>query len=208
MARGYLVAYNVAQAGGWALLLARLLLAPGKVKTGEIRLAYFLQFFALLEVIHSLLGLVRSGTLTALLQWGGRFHVIAAVVAPIEEIQNSPCLVTLLGAWSLSEVIRYPQYVASILGTCPPWLTWARYSGFIVLYPIGFFSEMHLMYSALPFIRKENMYSSFFRWAPFGYHGFIMALLVIYPGFALFLYAHMLSQRRAKLRLTPERKRE
>jgi Protein tyrosine phosphatase-like protein, PTPLA len=56
-------------------------------------------------------------------------------------------------------VVRYPWYAASLAGGAPGWLTWARYSAFLVLYPIGVVSEMWLLYSGLPAVRQQRLHS-------------------------------------------------
>lgn len=58
------------------------------------------------------------------------------------------------------QVVRYPWYAAGVAGGAPGWLTWARYSAFLVLYPIGVVSEMWLLYSGLPAIRERKLHSA------------------------------------------------
>lgn len=56
----------------------------------------------------------------------------------------------MLLAWSVTEVIRYPFYVLSLLGKEVYLLDWLRYNTFLVLYPLGAGSEAFLSYSTLP----------------------------------------------------------
>lgn len=56
-------------------------------------------------------------------------------------------------------MVRYPWYAASLAGGAPGWLTWARYSAFLVLYPIGVVSEMWLLYRGLPAVRALRLHS-------------------------------------------------
>jgi len=37
----------------------------------------------------------------------------------------------------LWQVIRCPYYVLTLMGMCPRWLIWLRYTAFVVLYPVG-----------------------------------------------------------------------
>ena len=40
-----------------------------------------------------------------------------------------------------------------------PWpVLWARYSGFLVFFPLGVASELSLIYIALPYIRERKLY--------------------------------------------------
>lgn len=51
------------------------------------------------------------------------------------------------------QVIRYPWYAATTAGACPAFLTWLRYTAFIILYPIGVVSEVWLLVQALPSVK-------------------------------------------------------
>ncbi|PIN23964.1 Protein tyrosine phosphatase-like protein PTPLA (contains Pro instead of catalytic Arg) [Handroanthus impetiginosus] len=199
----YLFFYNVLQALGWALSLFRILsgfYATKSVKgtfsfSGE--LICLLQSLAFLEVIHGAIGIVPSGVLLPLMQWGGRTHFLLAIVRRIHEVQELPSVFITFLAWSLSEVIRYSHYALNCIGSPPDWITFIRYNAFIVLYPIGVFpGEMWLMYQALPFIKKENLYADTL---PFSYYNFITALLFCYPLLWMKLYLHLFKQRRSKL---------
>lgn len=49
-----------------------------------------------------------------------------------------------------------------LLGSVPYPVLWARYTGFIVLYPLGVASELTLAYLALPTIKSTGWCSRFF----------------------------------------------
>ncbi|XP_072996170.1 uncharacterized protein [Typha latifolia] len=138
----YLLCYNTLQFVGWSLALCEVL---GSLFPDSIDGAYasagdlicFLQTLSFLEVIHAAVGLVPSGVLLALMQWGGRTHFLLAIVRQIPEIQVLPSVFITFMSWSISEVIRYSHYATSCVGICPHWLTYVRYTAFILLYPIG-----------------------------------------------------------------------
>lgn len=81
-------------------------------------------------------------------------------------------------------------------------LLWARYSLFIVLYPLGVASEMTMAYLALPTIRKERPWSfSMPNSVNFAFDYYIFCFIAIacyIPGLPD-LYKHMLKQRRKVL---------
>ncbi|CAI5472947.1 unnamed protein product [Closterium sp. Yama58-4] len=157
-------------------------------------------FASILETVHAATGLVRSGLVAPLVQWVGRSFVLFAVVGRTPALHTHAALFVLLAVWCCSEVIRYPQYALSLLGTCPRALTWLRYSAFIPLYPIGMFGgEMVLIYSALPFVKAERPLDFLFAALPFHCHHVLMVILAAYPLFWLHLYTHMFRQRRSKL---------
>ncbi|KAH9326193.1 hypothetical protein KI387_006371, partial [Taxus chinensis] len=177
----YLFTYNAAQAFGWTLALIRLISNVSLTKSidgayaasGE--LICLLQLCAVMEVFHAAIGIVPSRVLPVLMQWGGRTHFVAAIVSQIPEIQKLSVVFITFMAWALSEVIRYPQYALSAIRLCPGWLTWLRYSAFVILYPIGaIVGEMLVMYQALPHIKKKNLYGNVFDKLPFSYYLFIV----------------------------------
>ncbi|CAA2987730.1 very-long-chain (3R)-3-hydroxyacyl- dehydratase 2 [Olea europaea subsp. europaea] len=199
----YLFFYNLFQALGWLISLFKILgnflstksVSGTYASAGE--LIRLLQAIAFLEVIHGAIGIVPSGVLLPLMQWGGRTHYLLAIVRRIHEVQELPSVFITFFAWSLSEIIRYSHYALNCLGTPPYWITYTRYTAFIVLYPIGVFpGEMWLMYQALPFIKKKNLYANRL---PLNYYYFVVALLLSYPFLWSKLYLHLFNQRRSKL---------
>ncbi|GMG98229.1 hypothetical protein Nepgr_000069 [Nepenthes gracilis] len=201
----YLFTYNSLQAFGWAISLYRILVSLAL--TNSLNTAYasagdsvcLLQTISFLEVIHGALGIVRTGVLLPLMQWGGRIHFLLAIVRGIGEVQDSPLVFVIFAAWSLSEVIRYSHYALTCIGKCPYWVTSLRYTAFIFLYPVGVAGEMWLMYHALPRMKLKNLYADYFAFLPFSYYNFIEVLLVVYPILWLKLYLHLLKQRHSKL---------
>ncbi|PSR86671.1 Very-long-chain (3R)-3-hydroxyacyl-CoA dehydratase [Actinidia chinensis var. chinensis] len=201
----YLFAYNSLQALGWAISLTRILsnfvsiqsFAGAYASAGE--LICLLQTVAFLEVIHGAIGIVPSGVLLPLMQWGGRTHFLLAIVRGIDEVQKLPSVFVALVAWGLIEVIRYPHYALNCVGSSPSLITYLRYTAFIVLYPLGLAGEMWLMYEALPFIKAKSLYADFFAGLPFTYYNFVRVLLLCYPFMWLKLYLHLIKQRKSKL---------
>ncbi|PSC75468.1 very-long-chain (3R)-3-hydroxyacyl-dehydratase 2 [Micractinium conductrix] len=208
VARLYLLAYNCAQAAGWAY--SGWLLAQHVAATGSLRGAYaaagepvrLFQLASALEIVHAALGLVGGSPVTALMQWAGRSNVLFGVVAAVPEVQPGLAVGAMLAAWAASEVVRYPWYAAGVAGACPHWLTWLRYTAFIPLYPIGVVVEMAAVYQALPLIRGRRLRSvampNPFNFA-FDYHTFLVALLALYPLLWFRLYSFLFRQRAKKL---------
>ncbi|KAF4361916.1 hypothetical protein F8388_005652 [Cannabis sativa] len=90
----YLFGYNSLQAFGWAIAVFRILtnfistgfLYGGYASAGD--LICLLQSVAFLEVIHGAIGLVPSGVVLPLMQWGGRTHFLLAIVRQIDEVRS------------------------------------------------------------------------------------------------------------------------
>ncbi|KAI4933276.1 hypothetical protein J4E85_003681 [Alternaria conjuncta] len=148
------------------------------------------QTLAGMEVLHSLVGLVRAPLLTTLMQVASRFllvHLIASPPAFPLSTRHSPAYSTMLLAWSVTEVIRYSYFVFSLSGAGVPKLwTWLRYNTFLVLYPLGISSECWLVYQAIPLASERNELFGYALWA----------ILAIYVPGSYILFSHMLAQRR------------
>jgi very-long-chain (3R)-3-hydroxyacyl-CoA dehydratase len=107
--------------------------------------------------------------------------------------------------WSVAECIRYGNYLYSDLVGNNQIVTWIRYSGFVVLYPLGISSELLCLLDAMPVIEKccprvfslemPNSYNF-----SFDYLYFIW--ISVLPGYVFgspYLYNYMLGQRKRKL---------
>ncbi|KAL8793956.1 MAG: hypothetical protein Q9195_003469 [Heterodermia aff. obscurata] len=162
----YLLAYNLVSSILWFAVLARvLLLIPlvgfAHVSGGVGEFAKWTQILAVLEVVHSALGLIRSPLPTALLQVLSRLFLVWAICAPYPTATTpSPFYSTMLLAWSLTEVVRYSYFVFTLRGGVPAFegteierrimkgIAWARYNFFYALYPLGICSECVLVWKA------------------------------------------------------------
>ncbi|KJR85658.1 3-hydroxy acyl-CoA dehydratase [Sporothrix schenckii 1099-18] len=206
----YLTAYNFASAVLWATVLGRTvgaayLRGPEYV---PIAVSYFVrwtQTLALLEVVHSLLGVVRAPFFTTVMQVASRLLLVWAVVYPFPNATTSSVFYTsMLLAWSTTEVIRYFYFALSLArsasasgsGANPPvpdWFTILRYSTFLVLYPIGISSEVRLVYLAAATPGAAESLHPYYPYA-------LYAVLAVYVPGSYILYTHMLAQRRKVLR--------
>jgi very-long-chain (3R)-3-hydroxyacyl-CoA dehydratase len=111
----------------------------------------------------------------------------------------------MITAWCLAEIIRYSQYILSYLEKPSKIITWLRYSGFIVLYPMGVFSELSVLYAAYPKISQccprvlsfemPNEWNFSFDYLYFIWIVVIPSYVVGFP----FLYNYMVAQRKRKL---------
>ncbi|KAH9878030.1 hypothetical protein J1614_003247 [Plenodomus biglobosus] len=216
----YLLAYNAVSAALWAGVLYQTLaiatheissawkagnffgrgsgnavlagLSSGRVFGGLEAYTRWVQTGAGLEVLHSLVGLVRAPLLTTLMQVSSRFLLVWLIAYPFpQSTMHNPAYTTMLLAWSFTEVVRYSYFVFTLSGVGVPKLwTWLRYNTFIVLYPLGVSSECWLVYSAIPLasrIRKE-------------YGIALWAILAVYVPGIYILFTHMLKQRRRVIR--------
>lgn len=206
----YLLVYNGVLTAGWFVLLLRALqyVAAHREEIGgrvpgfydDIRwLLLVFQTAALLEVVHSAVGLVSSGVMTTLAQVYSRVFITWAIVEGVAGTSEGVGLLVVCFAWSLTEVVRYSYYFFNLLGGVPYLITWLRYTMFFVLYPLGVLGEMMLYFSALPVIKAKQQWS-----VPlpncanmaFNFYYILLVTIILYIPVFPQLYGHMISQRK------------
>ena len=85
------------------------------------------------------------------------FECLAQSYIFFSNCRESAAYVTMLFAWTLTEMVRYTFYALSVIDIKLALVTWLRYTLFIVLYPLGAGSELVTMYSAMPDIKKSSI---------------------------------------------------
>lgn len=83
------------------------------------------------------------------MQVASRLFLMWAVCWPFPHLNTSIFYSSMLCAWSLTEVMRYSYFALKQVEAVPGWLHWLRYSGFLILYPIGISSEVAMTLQAL-----------------------------------------------------------
>ncbi|KAJ1853215.1 hypothetical protein H4R99_002902 [Coemansia sp. RSA 1722] len=194
----YLVAYNAASFIGWAYVLIQTVLYLVENGTNLDGLfdrvgktLIYVQTGAALEVVHSLVGFVRSSPMTVVMQVYSRLLLVwgTLYVFDYPEIRASNALVLMIFAWSITECVRYSHYALSLLNIELYPLLYLRYTLFYVLYPAGVTGELLEMWAALP-------HAAAIRPA---FKGFLVLNMVNYPPVLYKLYTHMIRQRRKVL---------
>lgn len=189
-----------------AILLIPTLTALGKLENllpALFPLLKWTQTLALLEVVHSVLGLVRASPVTTAMQVASRILLVWVVLEMYPQIvvttnvygrqeagsTTGPIALSgMILAWGITEIIRYGFFVwkAAISERVPRALTWLRYSTFFVLYPTGITSECLLIWLALAPAAKQGR----------GIDLLLKVVLFIYVPGSYVLYTHMMAQRR------------
>ncbi|KAF2948420.1 hypothetical protein DAI22_01g034900 [Oryza sativa Japonica Group] len=119
----------------------------------------FTQTAAILEILHSIVGLVRSPVSSTLPQITGRLFITWGILWSFPETQSYIFVTSLLICWCIIEVTRYSFYgMKESFGFTPSWLLWLRYSTFIACFPVGVVSEICLAYTVLPFMKASEKY--------------------------------------------------
>eukprot|EP00501_MAST-03F_sp_TOSAG23-6_P001472 GSMAST32.ASY1.ANO1.1530.1 assembled CDS len=165
----YRITYNIGCALGWGyigFLLVNLYQADGSFANGDkVHYAIWptlrvVQTAAILEIFHSLIGMVRSPIVPVFLQVSSRLICIWITLYNSPAAQDHWSLALMVGSWSVVEVPRYLFYAANEItkgGTENVWfpLFWIRYSAFILLYPSGITGEMVQMLVSFPYFISE-----------------------------------------------------
>lgn len=186
------------------------------------------QTLALMEVVHAAMRIVRSPVLVTATQVASRIWILWGIIDTAPGPTTSQTLtvfptllglgllpglrhaalslVTLLFAWSCSEIIRYSFFALKEAGLQPYFLLWLRYSGFIVLYPLGVASELAMVWLAMPELRARHVWEISLPNAwNFGFSYWVVCYIIValyVPGLPG-LYGYMLSQRRKILCAPP-----
>jgi len=208
LAKTWLLLYNVALTGGWMSigLKACAHFATEKTNVGlyteVLTPLLFFQTAAIFEIIHAVIGIVRSNPLLAALQISSRFVNVWAVLYLVPETRDSLGASVMLFAWVLTEVIRYPCYAFGLFGSVPYVLKWLRYSLFVILYPMGLVGELMTVYSSLEPVSKSGI--GYYGMPNvlniiFSFHFILCCLLPTYIFYFPQLYFHMFVQRKKAL---------
>ncbi|XP_033066894.1 very-long-chain (3R)-3-hydroxyacyl-CoA dehydratase 2 isoform X2 [Trachypithecus francoisi] len=156
------------------------------------------------------LGIVPSSVVLTSFQVMSRVFLIWAVTHSVKEVQSEDSVLLFVIAWTITEIIRYSFYTFSLLNHLPYLIKWARYTLFIVLYPMGVSGELLTIYAALPFVRQAGLYSislpNKYNFS-FDYHAFLILIMISYIPIFPQLYFHMIHQRRKILSHTEEHKK-
>ena len=218
----YLILYNTLSAILWAIILTRttrILLTGGKSQNVFNQVGEFTrwtQTLAMLEILHSLTGLVRAPVLTTVMQVASRFLLVWIVVNNFPDIARSTwAYSSMLLAWSTTEVIRYSYFAVNLMnGKVPGWLTWLRYNTFFVLYPLGISSECWIVWKASQLAGRVRREWEWAAWVVLGVYvpgkfwsdqWFIWRYADDVSG-SYILFTHMMAQRRRTMRAPQSKK--
>lgn len=127
-------------------------------------------------MVHSLIDIVKAPITTTAMQVASRLFLVWGVNYFIPEIHSHWSFATMVLAWSLADAVRYAYFMFKLSSGVPAFITWARYNFFFVLYPLGVFSEMTMVYQALPYAKAIS---------PLYYYGLILVALIYIPGKSL-----------------------
>jgi very-long-chain (3R)-3-hydroxyacyl-CoA dehydratase len=193
MLKQYLVGYNLILFLAWSLFFAWQITHGFVLDRISITILNVAQVAALLEILHAKQGWVKSPLFTTALQISSRVFVLFWLNVIPENYQikfyGISGITVVSVAWSITEMVRYSYYTTSLVNKEIKWLTFLRYTFFILLYPIGITGEGMILFSVL----KWNNYV-------FSITNFVVAVVMLsYLPFFPKLYGYMWQQRKKKL---------
>lgn len=148
MKDAYLIFYNLLQFCGWSAVLF----------TGRLDLLMWFQTIQLLEVVHCLVGFVKSSAIQTFMQILSRIIIVWVALVPFPETRLTLGFYLILWAWPLAETTRYIYYALNLLKLNLYIVTWLRYTLFIGLYPLGVSGELLILYKLLLISRKTGVF--------------------------------------------------
>ena len=203
----YLILYNFLQLCGWSFFFFKgINLIINSKSFQEIYsdthlILEYCQYGAFMEIIHSIIGLVRSSIFATSIQIIGR--IIIVVILQFFESAISKGYLLIFFAWSIVEIVRYTYYIINLLQkefvkfNIPYLLIWCRYSFFIVLYPIGVSGEMITVWNAKKDFSKFILYQG--NNFNFTVANLIYPIWLFYIPALVYLYGYLFKQRRKVL---------
>nr|XP_056721812.1 very-long-chain (3R)-3-hydroxyacyl-CoA dehydratase 3 [Euleptes europaea] len=165
--RGFLFMYNLVQFLGFSWIFVNMtvrLFMLGKDSFFDTfhatsDMMYLCQTLAVMEIVNTLIGLVRAPLVPILLQVFGRNFILFVVLGGVEEMQSKAVVFFVFYIWSLVEIFRYPFYMLSCIDIEWKILTWIRYSIWIPLYPLGILAEAVTVIQAIPVFSRTGRFS-------------------------------------------------
>lgn len=209
LSKPYLVLFNLLSCASWAYVLylsLNHLFVEKKPSEALFDLVHiplaFAQSLAILEVLHSVVGIVRSPWFTTAMQVASRITLVWGITEPVVESRYHWFYALMVVSWSLTEIPRYLFYAVNLVGEVPSFLKTIRYSTFIPLYPSGITGEVLCILKALPAVEKSRIYSVFMPNSinfAFDYYYFLYLVLATYVPGSYIMYTYMLAQRKKQL---------
>ena len=203
----YLILYNFLQLCGWSCFFFKVTnyLINSKplqeIYSNSHLILECCQYGAFLEIIHSIIGLVKSSIFATSIQIIGR--IIIVVILQFFQSAVSQGYFLIYFAWSIVEIVRYTYYIMNLLQkdfvkfNIPYILIWCRYSFFVVLYPIGVSGEMITVWNAKKDFNKYILYQT--DKYTFTAADLIYPIWIFYIPALIYLYEYLFKQRKKVL---------
>ena len=200
----YLFLYNFIQLCGWSFFFFRGVL--NLINFNSLQEMYSnthiilecCQYGAFLEIIHAITGIVKTSILSTSIQIIGRISIV--LLLQFVPVEISYGYLIIFFAWSSIEIVRYSYYILNLIKknfsnfNIPYLLIWCRYTFFIVLYPIGSFGEMLIIYNAQKYFNKiilwkNNVFNIYVG-------NLFYPIYILFLPSLIFMYGYLFKQRK------------
>merc|ERR1739848_270134 len=148
---------------------------------------------AALEILHAAFGLVRSNVQITFQQVFSRLFITWGILYLLPTSRSSIGVICLLFAWTITEMIRYSMYAINLVSSPPYFLTWLRYTFFIVAYPTGVTGELLCQLAGLQHAYQRDLLSLHLPNtlnASFSFPLFILVTMLLYIPLFPPMYMH------------------
>ncbi|CAM9353587.1 unnamed protein product [Choristocarpus tenellus] len=202
----YLTIYNMASALAWGSILiscVRNVIVGSSTQDlyNEVEIVLqIVQTAALMEILHSMLGLVRSPWFVTLIQVASRLVVVWGFLWTCPSTQSQIGAMLCISSWAAVEVPRYLFYAFNIYGQVPYALFWMRYSLFAILYPTGITGELLTMWAGLNCLKESTALSVELGPLTLTAYTLAIAILVTYIPGGPYMYVNMSKNRKVAFR--------
>ncbi|KAH8356955.1 very-long-chain (3R)-3-hydroxyacyl-CoA dehydratase 3 [Drosophila serrata] len=163
----YMIFYNLAMFVGYLYMVAVMGVLYYRDGTESIGKMYanvgnafkFVQLLQYLEVMHPLFGYTKGSPVVPFFQVSGRNFILFLMIDMEPRMHAKPVVFYVFVIWSLVELVRYPFYLAQLLGREVGLLTWLRYTIWIPLYPMGILCEGIIILRNIPYIDETKRFT-------------------------------------------------
>lgn len=127
--------------------------------TGRLDLLMWFQTIQLLEVVHCMVGFVKSSAIQTFMQILSRIIIVWVALVPFPATRETVGLYMIMWAWPMAETTRYLFYATNLMKLNIYPVAWARYTFFTFLYPLGVSGELLILMKLIEVCRKTGAYN-------------------------------------------------
>ena len=127
--------------------------------TGRLDLLMWFQTIQLLEVVHCMIGFVKSSAFQTFMQILSRIIIVWVALVPYPATRETVGLYMIMWAWPMAETTRYIYYALNLMKLNIYPVTWARYTFFTFLYPLGVSGELLILFKLMQICRETGAYN-------------------------------------------------
>lgn len=142
----------------WRVYVAIILLSTYALyKNVEFPLK-FIQSVMLLEILHNMIGLIKTPMFTCVMQYTSHFILVWGVFSISKEIERCGGFKLMLLSWSSIESVRYLYYLLNLFNSkIPKFFLYLRYNLSLFTIPVGVIGEMWCMLKSVKIVKETKV---------------------------------------------------